>query len=80
AFRSPKTAEREWAALRSTSEDLLGNLQTRVVAADLGAEKGVWHRLQAGPIASESAAKDLCTALASRNAETRCLPVLTGSD
>ena len=50
AFRSSGAADAGWQRLRAAHEDLLGGLTHAVVRADLGAEKGIYYRLQAGPL------------------------------
>ena len=57
---------------RSRHRDLLEALRPRVQRADLGA-KGVFYRLQAGPLADAGRAKGLCETLARRN--VRCLVI-----
>ena len=73
AFRSPERAEIGWGRIFAVHEDLLGGLAHRVVRVDLGEEKGVFHRLQAGPMADSDAAKALCESL--REREQGCLVV-----
>ena len=60
AFRSSEAADAGWQRLRAAHEDLLGGLTHAVVRADLGAEKGIYYRLQAGPLADAAAARALC--------------------
>ncbi|MFB3134408.1 MAG: tetratricopeptide repeat protein [Rhodospirillales bacterium] len=69
---SASAAEAEWRRLRRRHRDLLEALRPRVQRADLGA-KGVFYRLQAGPLAAAGRAKGLCEALARRN--VRCLVI-----
>ena len=73
AFRSPERAEIGWGRIFAVHEDLLGGLAHRVVRVDLGEEKGVFHRLQAGPMDDAGAAKALCEKLHAR--EQGCLVV-----
>jgi hypothetical protein len=75
AARSPEQAKGEWERLRRKHADLLGSLESTVVAADLG-EKGVFHRLRAGPLKDEAAARALCAKLAEQ--KTGCLVVRPG--
>jgi TPR repeat protein len=72
ALDSATAAEAEWRRLRRRHRDLLEALRPRVQRADLGA-KGVFYRLQAGPLAGAGRAKGLCEALARRN--VRCLVI-----
>ncbi len=66
ALGSAAEAEAEWRRLRRRHGDLLAALRPRVQRADLGA-KGVFYRLQAGPLAGAGRAKGLCKTLARRN-------------
>ncbi len=65
-------AEAEWRRLRRRHRDLLVALGPQVQRTDLGA-KGVFYRLQAGPLADAGRAKGLCAALARR--DVRCLVI-----
>ena len=66
AARSPQGARSEWERLRKKHLDLLGDLELKVTKADLGARKGVYYRLRAGPLADEKAARQLCQQLTKR--------------
>ncbi|NQV81637.1 MAG: SPOR domain-containing protein [Alphaproteobacteria bacterium] len=66
AYRSPEAAQTGWQALKTRYEDLLGALEPTVVRVDLG-ERGVFHRLQAGPYTDSGAAGAACIALQARN-------------
>ncbi|MCH7937397.1 MAG: SPOR domain-containing protein [Proteobacteria bacterium] len=66
AARSPQGARSEWERLRKKHRDLLGKLGLAVTKADLGAAKGIYYRLRAGPLADEKAARRLCQQLAKR--------------
>ncbi len=65
AVRTPARAREEWARLQKKHSTLLGQLGMSLTRADLG-KKGVFYRLRAGPLATESAARDLCGKLAKR--------------
>ncbi len=69
---SATAADAEWRRLRGRHRDLLEALRPQVRRTDQGA-KGVFYRLQAGPLASAGRAKGLCETLARRN--VRCLVV-----
>ncbi|MEI7607923.1 MAG: SPOR domain-containing protein [Rhodospirillaceae bacterium] len=58
-------AQTEWKRLQSRHRDLLGGLSLTVVRADLG-DKGVYFRLQAGPV-DEARARAICDQLKSQN-------------
>jgi len=66
AARSPQGARSEWERLRKKHLDLLGDLELKVTKANLGARKGVYYRLRAGPLADEKAARQLCKQLTKR--------------
>lgn len=76
AVRTPERATSEWARLKSKHGDLLGGYSLNVVRADLGATKGIFYRLRAGPIAWEDVAKVLCDNLSKR--KVGCLIVRPG--
>ena len=73
AFRSPERAEVGWGRILEAHRDLLDALDHWVVRVDLGAEKGIFHRLQAGPLTDAETAKALCETLKAR--EQGCLVV-----
>ena len=65
SYRSAATAQGGWQRLLKTHGDLIGDLKSSVVRADLGA-RGIFHRLQAGPLADAAAARALCASLQKR--------------
>jgi cell division septation protein DedD len=65
ALRTSEDAAREWEKMRRTHMDVLGPLTLSVVRADLG-DRGTFYRIQAGPVADEGAARDLCRRLAEK--------------
>lgn len=76
ALRSQEHAENEWAKMRRSQSDLLGELELSVARADLGETKGIFYRVRAGPIVDEAAARALCNKLAER--KIGCLVVRPG--
>ena len=62
ATRDEATARSEFERLKKAHADLLGELSATVVKADLG-DKGVFYRVQAGPVADHDKAEKLCTEL-----------------
>lgn len=76
AVRSEEIAGSEWQRLKKKNGDLLNPLSLNVVRIDLGADKGIFYRLQAGPLSDEAAAKKLCAELAIR--KIGCLIVRPG--
>jgi cell division septation protein DedD len=60
SYRSRASVKRRWAELRRKHADILGNRKLIVGRADLGPGKGVYYRLQVGPLADSAAARALC--------------------
>ena len=60
---SQAEAERAGAALKSRYAGLLGKIDLTIHRADLGASKGVWYRVLAGPFAAHDEAVRLCERL-----------------
>lgn len=77
ASRSEPAVKSEWDRLRSRNVDLLGDLRLQVTRVDLGATKGIFYRLRAGPLADETTAKALCERLKQR--KLGCLVVKPGA-
>ncbi len=67
AHRTVEAAREGWLRVQGQNRDLLGGLEASYSAVDLGAGKGVFHRLQAGPFADATAAQSACEALRARN-------------
>jgi hypothetical protein len=63
SVRSQDAARHEWDRIKRANSDLLGNLSGAPVRADLG-DKGVFYRIQTGPIAD---ADRICDELKRRN-------------
>ena len=76
AGRSKPAIESEWDRLRDRNKDLLGDLSLQVTRIDLGATKGIFYRLRAGPLENETVAKTLCERLKQR--KLGCLVVKPG--
>ena len=57
--------QKEWAALQKAHPDLLGPLSLHIERVDKGAA-GVFYRLQAGPLADKTVARQLCSSLKQR--------------
>jgi cell division septation protein DedD len=68
SLRTPEEARDEWARLKHGNPDLLGKLTAVAVRADLG-ERGVYYRVEAGPVGDKAAAQRLCKALKERGLE-----------
>ena len=65
SLRTPDEAREEWARLKREHGDLLGKFTAVAVRADLG-ERGVYYRVEAGPVGDKAAAARLCKALKER--------------
>ncbi len=73
AFRTVARTNKGWEILSEAHPDLLGGLRLSVERVDHGAEKGVFFRLEVGPLGGPGAARDLCAKLKRR--EVDCLVV-----
>ena len=73
SYRSPEGSNRGWEILSKAHPDLLGELGPSVHRVDLGPGKGVYFRLEAGPLGDRAAARALCAALKRRQLD--CLIV-----
>ncbi len=66
SYKSRKDAVRGWTQLRRAHSALLRGLRYEVARVNLGAGKGIYYRLKAGPLANKSEASSLCRKLKSR--------------
>jgi hypothetical protein len=66
SLRSPDEARDEWTRLKRENADLLGKLTAVAVRADLG-DKGIYYKIEVGPLGSKTAAVQLCDALHDRD-------------
>jgi hypothetical protein len=71
SVKNEDVAKSTWARLQSAHGDVMANLKMQAVRVDLG-DKGVWYRVQAGPL-DEKQAQTVCSTLKSRKAD--CVPV-----
>jgi cell division septation protein DedD len=71
AVKTEDVAKSTWARLQSAHGDVLASLKMQAVRVDLG-DKGVWYRVQAGPL-DEKQAQSVCSTLKGRKAD--CVPV-----
>ena len=62
SVRSADGARGEWERVRQENAELLGKLSLEIEEVDLGAEKGRWYRILAGPL-SKKKANEICRAL-----------------
>lgn len=74
SFRTPAEAERAWTDLTRRAGTAIGEMPRIVARADLG-DRGIYHRLQAGPVAGYGAAVDLCRRIREAVPKQECLPV-----
>jgi tetratricopeptide (TPR) repeat protein len=65
SFRSASDATSAWDKTAAEHRELIGQRQPYIVEADLG-ERGIYYRLQVGPLHSANEAKTLCNALKAR--------------
>ncbi len=72
SVKSEDIAKSTWARLQAAHGDVLGNLRMQPTKVDLG-EKGVWYRVQAGPL-DEKQAQSTCSTLRSRKADCVIVP------
>jgi SPOR domain len=72
SVKSEDVAKSTWARLQNAHGDVLANLRMQPVRADLG-EKGVWYRVQAGPL-DEKQAQNICGTLKTRRADCVVVP------
>ncbi|QQS13746.1 MAG: SPOR domain-containing protein [Rhodospirillales bacterium] len=77
AEKSEDGAKATWARLQKTNGDVLGPLRMQATRVDQGAAKGVWYRVQAGPL-DERQAKDACAKLKARGQDCVVLPPSRG--
>jgi cell division septation protein DedD len=66
SLRSEDAARQEWERIKRKNSDLLGSLSATPVRADLG-DRGIYYRIQAGPIADPAAAERICGELKQRS-------------
>ena len=72
SHRTEAEAVREWELLTRKLAALLGALQPIIRSVDLG-DRGVFYRVQAGPIGSRASARALCRQLKARDQYCRVL-------
>ncbi len=72
SVKNEDVAKSTWARLQSAHGDVMANLKMQAVRVDLG-DKGVWYRVQAGPL-DEKQAQGVCTTLKSRKADCVTVP------
>jgi hypothetical protein len=73
SLRTPEAARDEWERLKRENDDLLGKLTAVAVRADMG-ERGIYYRVEAGPLTDKAAAAKLCKALKERDLGCSLVP------
>ena len=69
AFRTAEDASRGWREAIATAGGLLDPFDHYVMRIDLGEGKGIFHRLQAGPLPSRASADSLCNQLKTKKVD-----------
>ena len=72
SVKTEDVAKSTWARLQSAHGDVMANLRMQAVRVDLG-DKGVWYRVQAGPL-DEKQAQSVCGTLKSRKTDCVVVP------
>src|SRR5216683_95661 len=72
SVKSEDIAKSTWARLQAAHGDVLANLRMQAVRVDLG-DKGVWYRVQAGPL-DEKQAHSVCGTLKGRKTDCVVVP------
>jgi cell division septation protein DedD len=72
SVKSEQAARQEWGRMQKTHPDMLGDMKLTVQRADLK-DKGVFFRIQAGPLPDRTTAEDVCAEL--KAAKQPCLVV-----
>jgi SPOR domain len=73
SLRTPDEARDEWQRVKHENSDLLGKFTAVAVRADLG-DRGVWYRVEVGPVGDKTEALKLCKALKERDLGCQLVP------
>lgn len=76
SFRTPGEARRAWARLSSRAGNAMDGTPPIIARVDLG-DRGIFHRLQAGPLDGRRAAGELCQRIREAAPDQGCLPIRT---
>jgi hypothetical protein len=76
SVKSEDVAKSTWARISTANGDVLGSLKMQPIRVDLG-EKGVWYRVQAGPL-DEKQAHSVCGTLKGRKSDCVVIPPARG--
>jgi cell division septation protein DedD len=66
SVRSEEAARQEWERIKHKNADLLGSLSASPIRADLG-DRGIYYRIQTGPVADPASAERICSELKQRS-------------
>jgi TPR repeat protein len=66
SYKIPSNVEKGWNVLRKKHSALLGSLNYAAARVDLGPEKGVFFRLEAGPLGSSDESAAICAEIKRR--------------
>jgi hypothetical protein len=72
SVKSEDIAKSTWARVSTANGDVLASLKMQPIRVDLG-EKGVWYRVQAGPL-DEKQAQSVCGTLRTRKSDCVTIP------
>ena len=72
SVKTEDIAKSTWARLQAAHGDVLANLRMQPTKVDLG-DKGVWYRVQAGPL-DEKQAQSVCGTLKTRKTDCVAVP------
>jgi hypothetical protein len=75
SYRDAGNVEPGWIALRQRHKPLLNGVSHVITPVDLGAGKGVYHRLIAGPFPARTTAEQLCRSIRVRGATCLVQPM-----
>ncbi len=73
SIRNPDDADAEWARLRRLFVNILQDLTLTMARADLGPSRGVWYRIQGGPL-GQTEARAHCASFAEMKMWCRVVP------
>ncbi len=75
SMKSQEQAKQEWQRLQGEHKGVLNQLSANFTRVDLGANKGIFYRVQAGDFANKEEAQNVCNKLKSQNSNAGCLIV-----
>jgi len=73
SMRSAAAAAETWDKLSAKHGDVIGALELVIQKIDLGVGKGIYYRVQAGPVTSEADGDRMCATL--RQRKVACIVV-----